>query len=59
MKPLEGLQTNGLIGLGTGMMEGTGSLMKNTIAGACYSVNKFSGSLASCFTIISSDYEYI
>lgn len=35
-------------------MDGTGSLFKNTIAGTCYSINKFSGSLASGLSIISS-----
>jgi len=48
------LKKDGVLGLGVGMMEGTGSLFKNTIAGTCYSVNKFSGSLASGLSIISS-----
>ncbi|EAR90561.2 PH domain protein (macronuclear) [Tetrahymena thermophila SB210] len=57
-KPAEGFVQGPLEG-GLGIMQGTSSLIKNTMAGAFYSVNKFTGSLSSGISALCMDEEYL
>jgi vacuolar protein sorting-associated protein 13A/C len=51
-KPIEGF-INGPLGGGIGLIKGTGSLVKNTLAGTFNSVEKITGSIGSGFSSLS------
>lgn len=50
---------HGPIEFGVGVFKGTGSLIKNTVAGAFYSVNKVTGSISSSVSLLSMDDEFM
>lgn len=56
--PIEGLK-HGPLQFGVGIFKGTGSLLKNTVAGAFYSVNKVTGSISASISLLSMDDEFL
>ena len=57
-KPMEGFVKGPLEGT-VGMIEGTGSLVKNTFAGTMNSLGKITGSLAGGLSSLTLDEEYM
>jgi len=57
-RPAEGF-TKGPLEGGLGLVQGAGSLVSHTIAGAFNSVNKITGSVSSGIASLSMDQEYI
>jgi len=57
-KPMKGFVQGPLEG-GMGLMQGANSLLKNTLAGACDSINKVSGTLSSGLTVMVLDDQYL
>ncbi len=57
-KPQEGFVKGPLEG-GLGILQGAGSLIKNTLSGSLNTLNKITGSLGSGFAGLSLDDEYI
>ncbi|CAD8160815.1 unnamed protein product [Paramecium octaurelia] len=56
--PIQGLR-HGPLEFGVGLCKGTGSLLKNTVAGAFYSVNKVTGSISASVSLLSMDDDYL
>jgi len=56
--PIEGLR-HGPLEFGLGICKGTGSLIKNTVAGAFYSVNKVTGSISASVSLLTMDDDYL
>lgn len=50
---------DGPLDFGIGVIQGTGSLIKNTVAGAFYSINKLTGSISSGVSMLSLDEKYL
>jgi hypothetical protein len=44
---------------GIGLLQGTGSLVKNTLSGAFYSINKLTGSISTGVSLLSMDDEFL
>ncbi|CAD8069734.1 unnamed protein product [Paramecium primaurelia] len=57
-KPIEAMSL-GPLEMGLGVLEGASSLIKNTVAGAFYSVNKITGSIGNQISLLSFDEDYI
>ncbi|CAD8167119.1 unnamed protein product [Paramecium pentaurelia] len=56
--PIQGLR-HGPLEFGVGLCKGTGSLLKNTVAGAFYSVNKVTGSISASVSLLTMDDDYL
>lgn len=66
-KPYEGIK-NGPLDFGVGLAKGnfnyykiigTGSLIKNTVSGTFYTINKITGSISNGVSLLSMDDEYL
>jgi vacuolar protein sorting-associated protein 13A/C len=57
-KPIEGI-SKGPLELGLGIVEGATSLIKNTVAGTFYSINKVSSGISTQIIMLTMDEHYI
>jgi vacuolar protein sorting-associated protein 13A/C len=58
VKPIEGMK-NGPLDFGMGLIEGTGSLVKNTVSGTFQSINKLTGSVSTGVSMLSMDDDFL